>query len=72
MQALSTPAIRQGHVFNDDLSMHDQLSNSRPSDLEYVKSQFPGICHVLDNPELRSKFAQYELQATELEIASAA
>jgi hypothetical protein len=44
------------HVFNDDLLMNDR-------DLEYARSQFPEIVHILDYPHLRAKFAEYEREA---------
>jgi hypothetical protein len=40
-------------VFNDDL-----LTN--PGDLQYVHNQFPHLVVVLDHPELRQKFIDYD------------
>jgi hypothetical protein len=47
---------RHDHIFNDDLLMNDQ-------DLEYARSQFPEILHILDYPRMRAKFAEYENEA---------
>src|SRR5713101_5683060 len=49
-------SLTHEHVFNDDLLMNDQ-------DLEYARSQFPEIIHILDYPRLRAKFAEYERDA---------
>jgi hypothetical protein len=58
--ATKTQAALPGHshVFNDDLLMNDE-------DLEFAKSQFPEIIHVLDYPRLRGKFAEYEKEANQ-------
>ena len=45
-----------GRVFNDDLLMSK-------GDLQYAKEQFQEVFHVLDHPELRHKFKEYEAAA---------
>src|SRR6267378_2530575 len=52
----TTTSTMHDHIFNDDLLMNGQ-------DLEYAKSQFPEVVHLLDYPRLRDKFAQYEKEA---------
>lgn len=44
------------HLFNGDLLMSD-------SDLNFARSQFPEIIHILDDEPLRAVFAQYEAEA---------
>ena len=59
---LETPPVASTsphlHTFNDDLLMNDH-------DLAYARSQWPQIIHVLHNPALREKFAQYEKEAND-------
>ena len=45
--------LAEGRIFNDDL-----LTNS--GDLKNAKDQFPEVFPLLDHPELRSVFAEYE------------
>lgn len=54
---LSTPFAgpAHGHLFNGDLLMSD-------SDLNFVRSQFAEIIHLLDDERLRAVFAQYEAE----------
>src|SRR5258708_39225724 len=46
------------HVFNNDLLVNDK-------DLEYARSQFPEVVHILDYPRLREMFGEYEKDANE-------
>src|SRR5258708_4404230 len=46
------------HVFNNDLLVNDK-------DLEYARSQFPEVVHILDYPRLREMFREYEKDANE-------
>ena len=55
---LGTPSAGPAHehLFNGDLLMGD-------SDLNFARSQFPEIIHLLDNERLRAVFEQYEAEA---------
>ena len=55
---LGTPSAGPAHehLFNGDLLMSD-------SDLNFARSQFPEIIHLLDDERLKAVFAQYEAEA---------
>jgi hypothetical protein len=44
------------HKFNDDLLLHD-------SDRRLAQEKYPSIIHVLDHPELRQLFSEYDAPA---------
>src|SRR5260221_2878764 len=45
-----------GRIFNDDLLINE-------GDLQYAKEQFAEVFYILDHPELRAKFREYEAVA---------
>jgi hypothetical protein len=45
------------HKFNDDLLLHD-------SDRKLAADKYPSIYHVLDHPELRQLFSEYDEPAS--------
>jgi hypothetical protein len=56
--AISLPPTGRAHepVFNDDLL-------ATPHDVEFARSQFPEIFHLLNHERLRGMFAQFEVEA---------
>src|ERR1700722_150636 len=49
-------SVTDHHKFNDDLLLH-------ASDRTLASKKYESISHVLDHPELRSLFLQYDLPA---------
>jgi len=47
------PTSIDEHKFNDDLLLHD-------SDRKLAAGKYPSIYHVLDHPELRQLFSEYD------------
>ena len=52
---MMAPSVDE-HKFNDDLLLHE-------SDRELAARKFPSIVHVLDHPELRKLFIEYDAPA---------
>jgi hypothetical protein len=51
------PTPIDDHKFNDDLLLHD-------SDRRLAASKYPSVFHVLDHPELRQLFSEYDEPAS--------